>query len=465
MIRFNNDRRTAVVYSCGICNLNCRYCMIDKNPVLKDIDDLLEESFKGDYYFNRIKEYFPRPDQLKRFETWGGEPFLRMDRVYPLVHKLINYYPYFKEMFSSTNFSYDTWIDQFMGLMNVFAQYPYREFEYQLQLSVDGPEYINDANRGKGVTERCIKNFDKLVQIIKDGKFPQNVRLGICIKGTWDLDCIRKLNDKQKIIEFYQFYEDAYMQKIRELNNPKIFFGECIPNTATPAPTTKEDGIIFAELVKKCREIEKENDTQHYFKYYHHITPYVGLNGMGLNYSYQGICAGCGSGQSMLGFLPLNHVSSCHEGFTLLVDQYKQYAAKRSDENLTVSVNKFFEEQPTPMCLTDDEYIQHENKMSYLNVDSPAQIANSVITVMTLAMAGEIDKRYLDEEEALKAATYVLQNTSFCIKANYAITGSFALEPFDLYKLLLNGALDYLIEATAEQGGCNCNGTSCDTCR
>lgn len=132
MININDEREAAVVYPCGVCNLNCRYCTIDKNPVLKDIDNELEESFKGDYYFNRIKEYFPRRNQLKRLETWGGEPFLHMDRVYPLVHQLIKYYPYFDSMFSSTNFSFDGWIDQFMGLMDVFAQYPYREFIYTL---------------------------------------------------------------------------------------------------------------------------------------------------------------------------------------------------------------------------------------------------------------------------------------------------------------------------------------------
>ena len=59
MININDNREAAVVYPCGICNLNCRYCTIDKNPVLLDIDNELEESFKGDYYFNRIKEYFP----------------------------------------------------------------------------------------------------------------------------------------------------------------------------------------------------------------------------------------------------------------------------------------------------------------------------------------------------------------------------------------------------------------------
>ena len=461
MINFNEKRDTAIVYTCGTCNLNCRYCTIDKNPVLLDIDNELAESFKGDYYFNRIKEYFPRRDQLKRMETWGGEPFLHMERIYPLVHKIINYYPYFKTMYSSTNFSYDSWLDQFMGLMNVFAQYPYRQFEYVLQLSVDGPEYINDANRGEGVTKRCINNFDKLIELIKADKFPKNIKLQIFLKGTWDLDCIKKLNNKEKLIEFFQFYEDAYLGKIAELNNPNITYISSIPNTAVPAPTTKEDGQIFAQLIKKCREIEQENNEKHYFKYYTSITPFS--NNLNYNIDYYNVCSVCGSGGSMVGFLPHNMVSACHEGFTLLVDQYKEYATKRSDKNLTVTLNKFFEEQPTPMCLTDDEYIEHERKMAYIDFDSPAQVTSSVVTITALALADQIDRKYLNEIEALHAACYILQNTAFCIKANYAITGSFSCEPFDLYKLLLNGALDYLESNGCRTGGCN--GIQCNACK
>ena len=444
MINFNESRSTAVFYTCGICNLNCRYCTIDKNPVLKDIDNELEESFKGDYYFNRVKEYFPRRDQLKRIETWGGEPFLKMHRIYPLVKQLIDYYPYFNNMFSSTNFSYPEWIDEFMGLMNIFGKYPYREFLFDLQLSVDGPPYINDANRGEGVTDRCIKNFDALINIIKENKFPSNVTLDIGLKGTWDLNCIRMLNDKQKLIEFFQFYENNYIDKINQLNNPKILCGTSVPNTAVPAPTTQEDGKIFCELVKKCREVEQENEIEHYFKYYRVITPFTG-HPCCPNYCYE-ICNGCGSGQSVIGFLPHNRVSACHEGFTLVADNYKIYAAQRSDKNLTVSLNKFLEEYPTPMCLSDEQYVEHEFKMQYMQDNDPTQMANTITIITALALAGLIDEQYIDETNALIAAKYILVNASYCIKANYAITGTFVCEPTDLYILILNGALEYLIQ-------------------
>lgn len=108
-----NELNTAIFYTCGVCNLQCRYCGIDKNPILKKIDDALGESFNdgGEYYFSQVQKYFPNRGQLRNIETWGGEPFMKMDRIYPLLHKIICYYPYFDTMFSSTNFSYPQWSD------------------------------------------------------------------------------------------------------------------------------------------------------------------------------------------------------------------------------------------------------------------------------------------------------------------------------------------------------------------
>ena len=42
MVLKNKERTTAILYTCGVCNLQCRYCGIDKNPVLKTIDEALE---------------------------------------------------------------------------------------------------------------------------------------------------------------------------------------------------------------------------------------------------------------------------------------------------------------------------------------------------------------------------------------------------------------------------------------
>ena len=53
-------RIEAILFPCATCNLSCKYCTIDKSPALNQIDEALEKSFEGDYYFNRIQEYFPQ---------------------------------------------------------------------------------------------------------------------------------------------------------------------------------------------------------------------------------------------------------------------------------------------------------------------------------------------------------------------------------------------------------------------
>ena len=55
MWEIENKFDTVVFYTCGTCNLKCRYCGIHKNPILGKIDEALAKSFEGDYYLERVK--------------------------------------------------------------------------------------------------------------------------------------------------------------------------------------------------------------------------------------------------------------------------------------------------------------------------------------------------------------------------------------------------------------------------
>jgi sulfatase maturation enzyme AslB (radical SAM superfamily) len=439
------ERSIAVFYTCGTCNLKCRYCGIDKNPILAKIDAALGKSFEGDYYFNQLLTYFPKPDQLRRIETWGGEPFMKMERIHPLVHKVINHYPYFDQMFSSTNFSYPEWPDKFFGLMNQFRDYAPRKFTYSLQLSLDGPTLINDTNRGEGVTEKCRANFQKMIDRLPVD-LPDNVILRIHFKPTLDNTSIRLLNSKEKIIEYYQFFEDWYA-KLFALQMPNVIAELSVPNTAVPSPVTKEDGQLFAELCKNCREIEQENKEKKYFRFYDLITPYVTFNGDCPHAAYGRGSSICGTGSFLLGFLPDGLISTCHEGFTHLYEDYKKAALKspRLAEGATINFDKFINEQGSKYCLTSEGYAEYEKYIdNYIKDGTTARLGNIAGLIMALAMAGEIDSRYLDELEAAEAAVFIQNSTSYCLKDNYNVTGSFITIPVGIPKLLLNGAREYI---------------------
>lgn len=443
-----NTREIAVFYPTATCNLRCRYCGIDKNPILQKIDDTIGESFEGDYYINQLKKFFPEPYQLRKVETWGGEPFIHMERMHKLLHQIIEYYPYFNMMFSSTNFSYPQWIDKFFGLMEQFREYAPRRFEYVLQLSLDGPKEINDANRGEGVTDKCLANLDLLLQELPK-RLPDNVDLTLQFKGTLDNGSIKALDTKEKIIQYFKFYDDLY-DKMMQLDMPNVHSGVTIPNTAVPSPVTKEEGEIFAKLCKNCREIEKENQSQHYFKRYTTITPYseccdgrCPLSGFRYGSTL------CGTGTKILGFLPQNMISVCHEGFTNLYEDYKKYAAT-SDRAFdgTINFNQYIGEQGSSIfCMNEEQYYEYENYVSNFSKDgSCARLVNMTAEIIALAMAGEIDAKYMDMQEANEAALFLQGQTAYCIKDNYNVTGSMYLIPFGTIKLLLNGAKDAIEE-------------------
>lgn len=439
------DREECILYTCATCNLQCRYCGIDKNPILQEIDKYLDESFKGDYYFNQIKKMFPNRAKLKWLQTWGGEPFLHMERIYPTIHKVIEYFPYFEGMFSSTNFSFDGWDNQFFGLMKQFDKYPERKFAYSLQLSCDGPEYINDYGRGNGTTKKCIANFDKLIEKVGDN-LPPNVTLEMHLKPTLDNNSIQLLNTKEKIIEYYQFFEENFISKANDLGYSNVIMDPSIPNTAVPSPVTIEEGKIFAELIKNCKEIEKENETNHYFAYYHNITPYDNVP-CDECLSYRSNQHMCGTGYTMIGILPNNKFSVCHEGFTYLLDDYKKLAAESAlrKEKGTITFDNFLIEQKSRYCLTQEEYEAYEEQISYFNKEgTTARLVNIAAEIQTLALAGQIDRYFATEINALRGARFYQSHTAYCVKDNINQTGSLYLVPVGLLKLLFNGAYKYL---------------------
>ena len=442
--------KMAVFFPSGVCNLNCRYCQIDKNPLLKTIDDTLEESFKGDYYFTRLKKYFPNRGQLESIETWGGEPFLHMDRIYPLIHQVIDYYPYFSKMFSSTNFSFPSWLNEFYGLMNVFGEYPERDFSYQLQLSCDGPEYLNDASRGIGVTQKCLENFKKLIDTLPTN-LPSNINLTISLKPTLDIDSFKLLDSKEKIIEYYKFFENNFLLPLDALSKQyeNITYHPPVPNIAVPTPATTEDGKLFTKLIKNCLAIEKEIES--YFQIYKKITPFdddiANSNDTDLITAYY--CNGtCGTGFTSIGFLPQNMITTCNEGFTQLVANYKEYAAKADNSNKTITFDTFLAEQPVnKLCMTEEDYKKYETQMSYYNCENTcARLNNVVVEILSLALAKQIDISYLDQQKALKAAIEFTSRNAYCVKDNYNVTGSVTQIPIGMLRLLLNGALDAILE-------------------
>lgn len=436
------DRNTVVFYTSAVCNLNCRYCAIDKNPALVEIDKKLEESFKGDYYFNFCKEVFPDPKQLKRFETWGGEPFLGMDRLHETLRNMFTYYTDIEQGFSSTNTLAPDFHGQFYRLMGVLGEYK-KPISYSLQLSLDGPEKVNDRNRGVGTTKRIKESLHRLFHEV-DEHVPENVNLVFHFKPTLDMETIRELDSHEKIIDYYKFFEEFYDDFYSIEHKENVSMYPTKPNTACPMPHTSEDGKVFGALVRMCREVEERNKTEHFFKYFKSdITPYAS----NCSYALDGNGGTCGTCKYVIGLLPDKMISGCHSAFVNVLEKYKACVRPEGYDNKVLDDNMFIRDPHNFLYFPFDDLPKREQQMeNYYSPGTTARLQASATMIQLLAYSRQVDPKYRDVKEATKAANYIGIACAGCINDNKAVTGTITLPQVGILRLLLNGADNYLIK-------------------
>ena len=443
------DRETLILYTTAVCNLNCKYCFIDKNPALKVIDQYLDDSFMKtkDYYFNYAKEMFIQ-DKLKEIQIWGGEPFLAMHRAYDTIDKCINYFPNLKTIMASTNMVSDVFFDEFFGLINVLKQHPNRQFIFSLQLSLDGIKEINDRNRGEGVTDKFEKNFKILVQCMQE-LLPDNVEVRAHLKPTLDSSSIKILQSKEKIVEQFRYFETFNMVYLDINKKPNFKFSLPIPNTACPSPHNQQDGIRFANYCRMTRELERENRQQKIFKYYRSITSFIPRNHIDYsNVRLSEVCMGhCGNGKFAIGLLPNKMVSCCHNGFVDLIADYKKNVLNKSEhmDSVTIEKSLFKNERNTLIFKQGSKELEnYEKQLEVFYQKDTTKMTNIASLIMLLGSYGQIDKKYANKEEAIRGAMFIMGATSYCVRDNLGTTGSIYMYPLGLIRLLLNGAREYI---------------------
>jgi hypothetical protein len=233
--------------------------------------------------------------------------------------------------------------------------------------------------------------------------------------------------------------------------SPNIIIDCSIPNVAVPTPATVEVGKIFASFLRKCRQIEIENQNgANYFEFYNIITPFSDSKESCPNLSYCSPMGFCGTGDSMIGFLPDNLVSICNEGFTEMVSAYSENLKSRPEGS--INFRQYIDDKCI-LCKTDEEYAIHEDKMSMYKAEySTAKLVDTVAQIMALALSGQVESKYLNERDALEAAVFIHNHTAFCVKDNYNENGTFSMIPLGTIKLFLNGALEYIKEGELTYG-------------
>jgi uncharacterized protein len=156
---------TNVIKPTHICNLACKYCYVD---------DVRKSVMNRETLERTISETFlhvssTSPDALASFIWHGGEPMVAKPEFYQSVIELQEEY--------SGNVCYENSIQTNGTLINNNWIEFFKDNNFKISISIDGPRSIHDKNRvdhsGKGSYERVYN----AIQLVK----ASGLSLGVCV--------------------------------------------------------------------------------------------------------------------------------------------------------------------------------------------------------------------------------------------------------------------------------------------
>ena len=167
------------------------------------------------------------------------------------------------------------------------------------------------------------------------------------------------------------------------------------------------------------------------------------------DFSLNRACSFCGTGIFTLGLLPEEKISLCHSGFVDLINDYKKYCLLEENKNCSIDKELFryrtVGSNGFKTICTIEEYKQQKKMLEcFMDENSTYLTVQLVGEIQNLAYNNLIDKKYTDIKEALYAAKFI-HTIPYCIRDSVGVAGSIIIYPMGLLKLLLNGAMEYII--------------------
>lgn len=205
-IILNNTYKRLAIYTTSSCNLNCKYCYE------KNYRKGFQINHPQDYsiYINKLLELDPNnKNTLTSIELWGGEPLLGLEEFIFYLPDFIQNFPNLNEIQLSSNFTLSNSSQLIINLCEQLSILKKDFFTVKLQVSIDGPEVINDYNRGIGTTNSVIASLNNLVNPYK------NIDLKIITNSIFDKKGLFYFTSYEKIEEWFNFFLDNFSINIK----------------------------------------------------------------------------------------------------------------------------------------------------------------------------------------------------------------------------------------------------------
>ena len=420
----------AEILTTGWCPNNCEYCYIPKNVAMRELHREIIIDLKSGRYIERLKKVYG--NGLKSLGFWGTEPSLTLDLIQPLLPQLTQAFPELNEMSFSTSMIAFESIARFVKALQGY------DIRLRIQVSLDGPAFITDKNRFKGAAEVVPKNLFALVSAIQD----QKTKVEFHWKATLTTGNIREMNDDPpKIDEYYQYFGnlDKQFGEINQNKNVSLTRGSHIPTLEVPGNYTSEDGKNFAQFLRNLRH--KKHRSVYSFRLGKLLDFWDELGTKKHMFT-------CSAGDSNSGISDNLHI--CHRSFYLDNDRYvnsvlQQGAANWDIQHLKVGTIDLLRKHYIVDTRQDAEVTRLKYVMRNYHDFWRLQMGYVNAMIMELALAGQANHQYLDNNE-LRTLFALFVNTGLgCPLENLLNTGSIHLTLLSMLRMFGNGAFQELL--------------------
>ncbi len=424
------------ILTTGFCPFNCEYCYIPKTEHMKTLHKQIENSLRNGTYIEQLKKFFGTGLQCLGF--WGTEPTLTTDLLIPKLPELFKTFPELRDFSYSSGQMTDPQIQVRFVQALVDSAPRDRQIKLGIQTSTDGPAWITDVNRQKGIADKIPAQITAIVEGLNKIDL-KNVKVDFRWKATHSPDNMKAILEKpERLDEYYQYFMmlNKTFHDANKNKNVTLSEGSYVPTLMVPGKYTVEDGKLFAKYIKTFHD--KGYDTTYTFRLERLFQYYKELG-------YKKRMFTCSGGKSNFG-LGGDQMHICHRTFYYNNQEYIDSILQQSEiDNWDVSlfksgsignIQKNFIVDPNDKA----EVNRYLYTLAGYHDFWRLQVGYIIAMLKELAFAGQVDEIYLyDDNLCLMFALFMNTGLS-CPMENLLNTGSLHLQVVSLIRLFGNGA-------------------------
>lgn len=439
----------AELFSAAWCNLDCAYCYIPKgNQTLVDKHKEIIREVKEIWpLVNRLKKIFGT-ENLELLSHWGSEPSLTIKHFKEFYKVAIKEFPNLYGIKMSSNFLSNT--DDIIDFILTFSNE--RKFEFDVQMSLDGPPWITDNNRRGGATQKIVENMINFISELN--QVDTQHKISVHFKPTVSRNDYEKLLEDDNLLEYYKFFDKVLDDLIKANVKGNVLISRgCDMTVVCPDLYTTQDGINFNRIYEKTIQIRDKHKFKHVVPDSNYWFGFKKVALLGNEFFTKQKMFTCSAGDSQFGISEYLH--PCHDTFYLPYPRIQEDILNDTDRlhseheekdvksgRLTKTKNLMTKKIEN---VNSDELKKYVYYMRGFHDFAQHKVGFAVAMIKEMAYAGQVSECYKNDDMAETLAIFSLSRHS-CPTGQMQQVGSMNIQYHTYYRLFGNGLVENFVK-------------------